>query len=278
MLEKLQYRNHLGEIIIFGQDGFFVNQNDLRDFAWSYTSKNNRLSSFKKGVVKKTLPVIIACTSEADGLAKRNALFEVCEKDVLANNHGKIIIGDYYMKCFVTGSKKSDYLYNNQTMKVKLTVVTDFPVWVKESTKVFRRLDSPVISEDAGQNFDYPFDYPHDYASVFANQRMVNDDFVASNFRMVIYGPCSGPAVFIGEHCHAVKTEIAASEYLIIDSIEKTVKLVRNNGETVNCFNDRSREFYIFQKIPSGANSVTWEGNFGFDITLLEERSEPKWT
>ena len=278
MLEKLQYRNHLGESITFGQGGFFVNENDLRDFTWGYTSKNNRLSSFQKGVVKKTLTVFIACTSEADGLAKRNALFEVCEKDVLANNHGRFIIGDYYMKCFVVGSKKTDYLYSNQTMKAKLTVVTDFPVWVKESTKIFRRLDSEIVSEGAGSNLDYPFDYPFDYSSEFASQDMVNDGFVASNFRMTIYGPCASPVIYIGEHVHAVSTEIAAGEYLVVDSIEKTITLVRSNGESVNRFHDRNRENYIFQKIPSGASEVTWEGDFGFDITLLEERSEPKWT
>jgi alginate O-acetyltransferase complex protein AlgI len=34
----------------------------------------------------------------------------------------------------------------------------------------------------------------------------------------------------------------------------------------------------VFEKIPSGNNIVVWDGNWGFDITLFEERSEPKWT
>lgn len=276
MLERLQYKNHLGEGITFGQDGFFVNENDLRDFAWNYTNKNNRISSFQKGVVKKNLTVIIACTSEEDGLAKRNALFEVCEKDVLANQHGRFIIGDYYMKCFVVGSKKSDYLYSNQSIKLKLTIATDFPVWVKESTTVFRRSDSAFATDETG--LDYPFDYPFDYASEFANRRIVNDDFVSTNFRMIIYGPCTAPTVYVGGHGYMVKKDVQLYEHIIIDSSAKTIELVRSNGEKVNCFNDRSRESYVFEKIPSGESAVTWEGNFGFDLTLLEERSEPKWT
>lgn len=275
MLEKLQYRNHLGEGITFGQDGFFVNENDLRDFTWSYTSKNNRLSSFQKGVVKKSLSVIIACTSEADGLAKRNALFEICEKDVLAKKHGKIIIGDYYMKCFVIGSKKSDYLYNNQTMKLKLTVVTDAPVWVKESTTVFRKEKE---SAEEGAFLDFNYDFPFDFAYELAIQNLINEDFVATNFRLIIYGACSNPRIHIGGHEYLINTDINSGEHLIIDSSEKTIVLVRSNGEKVNRFNSRNREAYVFEKIPVGANTVSWEGDFGFDVTLLEERSEPKWT
>ena len=275
MLEKLHYRNHLGEGIIFGQDGFFVNENDLRDFTWGYTSKNNRISSFQKGVVKKTLNVIIACTSEEDGLAKRNILFEICEKDVLANNHGKIIIGAYYMKCFVIGSKKTEYLYNDHTMKVKLTVVTDFPVWVKESTTIFRVEGEGGSTE--GLYLDYPYDFPFDYAYELAMQNLINEGFVATNFRLVIYGSCSKPRIFIGGHEYLINTDVGNGEYLVIDSSEKTIMLVRSNGEMENRFNSRNRSSYVFEKIPVGANAVTWEGDFGFDVTLLEERSEPKW-
>ena len=248
----------------------------MRDFTWSYTSKNNLLSSFKKGVVKKTLAVTIVCASEEDGLAKRNKLFEVCEKDVLANNHGKIIIGDYYMRCFVVGSKKTGYLYNNHTMKVKLTVVTDFPAWVKESTTAFRK-NANVGRLNTGEYLDYPFDYPFDYAYEFAIKNLINDDFVATNFRLIIYGSCSNPRIHIGGHEYLVNVDISSGEYLVIDSSEKTIMLVKGNGEKVNYFNKRSRNSYVFEKIPVGANTVSWEGEFGFDVTLLEERSEPKW-
>lgn len=278
MLEQLQYKNHLGEVISFGKEGVFVNENDLRDFAWSYTAKNNRISSFKKDVAKKTLPVVIACNTEAEGIIKRNQLFEICEKDVLAKQHGKIIIGDYYLKCYITGSQKAKYLTSKRVLHLELTVTTDFPSWFKESTNIFRRLDSVVIDGSAGSNLDYAHDFPFDYASEVANRDIINDDFVATNFRMTIYGPCTNPEIYVGGHCYSVLTELLASEHLIVDSAAKTITLVRSNGEQVNCFNDRSREFYVFEKIPSGANTVTWEGDFGFDITLLEERSEPKWT
>lgn len=276
MLEIVQYRNHLGESITFGQDGFFVNENDLRDFVWSYTNKNNRISSFRRNVTKKTLKVYIACTSEAEGIAKRNELFETCEKDVLAEQHGKFVIGEYYMRCYVVGSKKTEYLVSKRLLMVTLSVVTDFPVWVKESTTAFRKTDEDV--ESNGEFLDYAFDFPFDYAYEYAIQNLINDDFVATNFRLIIYGSCSNPRIHIGGHEYLVNATLLNGEYLVVDSSAKTIVLVRTNGEKVNCFNKRSRESYVFEKIPVGANAVSWEGEFGFDVTLLEERSEPKWT
>ena len=105
MLEKFQYTNSVNETLEFGKGCLFVNKNDLRDFAWKITSKNDRISGFKKGIVKKTVPVILKCSSESEGIELRNKMFEVFEKDVLANKHGKIQIGDYYLRCFITGSK-----------------------------------------------------------------------------------------------------------------------------------------------------------------------------
>ena len=275
MLDMLRYENHLGEVISFGENGIFANENDLRNFLWSFTSKNNRISNFHRGISTKKLNVIIACGSESEGIAKRNTLFEFCEKDVLAKQHGKIIIGDYYMKCFIVGSEKANYLIGKRYMELKLSIVTDFPAWVKESTTIFRKASSPTATE--GKNFDFPFDYAFDYTSDIANRALVNDDFTPTNFRMYIFGACANPQIYIAGHTYNVNTEIAAGEYMVIDSVAKTVELVRSNGERVNCFNDRSRDSYLFERIRPGVNDVSWEGDFGFDITLLEERSEPKW-
>ena len=67
-------------------------------------------------------------------------------------------------------------------------------------------------------------------------------------------------------------------EYLTIDSTTKKIFLTKNDGTIINQFNNRNRDSYIFEKIPAGSNVVTWNGDFAFDVILLEERSEPKWT
>ena len=61
MIEKARYVNHMNEVIEFGANGIYINENDLHDFAWTATSMNDKISSFKMGIVKKSLPVVFAC-------------------------------------------------------------------------------------------------------------------------------------------------------------------------------------------------------------------------
>lgn len=272
MLEKIKYINHMNETLDFGREKLFVNENDLRDFAWSISSKNNKISGFKKGIVSKTIPVVIICDSEEEGIRIRNNLFECAEKDVLKMQYGKIIIGDYHMKCYITGSKKSDYLISKRHMMVSLTISTDLPSWIKERTTIFGHGKGTE-----GKNLDLNNDFPYDYTSNLLGKSLNNTGFVESNFKMTIYGVCENPEVVIAGHSYQVNVSIAQNEYLTIDSIEKTIVLTHEDGTTENCFNLRNKGSYVFEKIPSGISGVS-SGYFRFDVTLLEERSEPKWT
>ena len=102
--------------------------------------------------------------------------------------------------------------------------------------------------------------------------------FADANFKLVIYGAVTNPAITIGGHVYQVNCTVAAGEYLTIDSLTKKIFLTGSGGAVTNKFNDRNRDSYIFEKIPAGANAVAWSGSFGFDVTIYEERSEPKWT
>lgn len=274
MLERLKYMNHLNEVIDFGKDGIFVNTNDLHDYTWTVTKKNNRISSLDRTVENRKLPVIICCASDAEGLAARNRLMEVAERDVMAMKHGKIIIGDYYFRCFVTKSAKTKYLNSRRTIEVTLTLTSDFPYWVKESMFAFRKLADGAESAQ----LDYSLDYPFDFTNTTGVRDMTNTALTGTEFKMIIYGPCSNPAVYVGGHEYKVSCDVGENEYLLIDSIAKTVTLVKNDGTTVNKFKYRGTDHYIFERIPTGRTTVSWEGDYGIDITLLEERSEPKWT
>lgn len=274
MLEQLKYKNHLNEVFEFGKDGIFVDTNTLHDYEWSVTKKNERISALTRKISKRKLPVKIVCATEAAGIAARNRLFEVVERDVLAMKHGQIIFGDYYFKCFVTASKKNSYQVSKQIMEATLTLTTDYPYWVKESTVSF---STEAVASTAG-NLDHPYDYPYDYYSNLQAQPVTNTGFSASNFRLIIYGPCTSPSITIAGNTYKVNCTVNDGEYLTIDSSEKKIYTTDANGEVTNQFNNRSREDYIFEKIPTGSHTVSWDGSFGFDVVLLEERSEPKWT
>ena len=276
MLEQLTYKNHVNEVFEFGKDGIFVNTNDLHDYEWTVTQKGNRIAALDRSISKRTLPIIILCDTEEKGIEARNKLLEVVEKDVLAMQHGSIILGDYYLRCFVTKSKKNNYLATKRMMEVTLTLTTDFPYWVKEETFILRQLSEGSAARV--KNLDFSFDYPFDYASVMTRKEVLNNGFVGSNFRMVIYGACVNPAVVIAGHTYQVNCGVEEGEYLTIDSVTKKIYVTAIDGTMTNVFNLRNRDSYIFEKIVPGVSPVTWEGNFGVDITLLEERSEPRWT
>ena len=273
MIEQLRYTNHLNESLDFGTGSLFVNESDLHNFAWDVTSKNNRISGFKKGIVSKTIPVILKCNSDKEGIALRNKLFEVCEKDVLAVKHGRLIIGDYYMKCYVTESKKTNYLLNDGYMTLSLKISTDFPYWVKETKTVFGNSENTE-----GTNLDFNRDFPYDYTSNMLKTTLQNNSIVPSNFIMFIYGACDNPCVTIGGHYYEVNVSVKENQYLKIDSVNKTVVLVHDDGTVENCFNLRNKYFYLFKKIPVGSSNVSASASFKFEVVLLEERSEPKWT
>lgn len=272
MLERLKYKNHLGEVIDFGRSGIFVSSNDLHDYSWTVTQKNDKISAFTRSVAKRTLPVVILCPTVEEGVAARNRLMEVAEKDVLAKKPGRIIIGDYYFQCYITESKKTKYLATRRRMEVKLTLTSDAPFWVRESAHSF------WTGGASNLGLDYPFDYAFDFTPDAVISTLVNTGFTASNFRLVVFGPCENPVVYVGGHPYGVNCTLESGEYVTIDSVAKTVIKTALDGTATNLFNQRSRDAYIFEKIPSGQTAVSFDDDLRVDIVLLEERSEPRWT
>lgn len=271
-LIKLQYVNHINERVDIGSGGIYAGSSDLRDYTWSMEQRGNKISRLYRDVATKTLPVIITAPTRDEAYQIRNRLFEVVEKDVLSMQPGKLICGKSYYQCYVTESKKPNYWKSPLNLVVELTLTTDRPVWVTESQYSF----SPQGSNDG--YLDFPFDFPFDFKSSAMINTLSNPGFVATDFRMDIFGACTNPQITINGHLYAVEAEVETGEYLAIDSAKKTIVKTAQNGEKTNLFNSRNKESYVFEKIQPGVNSVTWDGSFNFSVTILEERSEPKWT
>lgn len=273
MLEKIRYVNHLNEVIDFGENGIYVAKSDIHDYEWTASEKNGKISYFERKIRNRTLPVTILCNTPAEGIAARNRLMEVTEKDVIAMHPGRLLIGDYYYSCYINGSKKKNYLASRRLMEAELTIVSDAPFWVREMNHSFRK--NQVGDE---KYLDYPYDFSFDYASGFTSSLLTNTNFIGTNFRLIIYGPCKNPTVNIGGHSYGVTTDLADGEYLTIDSARKTIIKTAVNGAVSNIFNKRKRDSYVFELIPAGDSVVSWTGDYGVDIILLAERSEPLWT
>lgn len=275
MLDKFTYTNHLGEVITFGDFPYFANQSDLRDYQWSYDSN---ITKFDRGVATKTLKVCVI-GKEENAIKAKDALYEIFEKDVLAMKKGTFTVGEYKMNAFVYGSKKTDYLTSKGVLVVEFDVVTDTPQWKTEKTFSFIA-DTETNDVDNGRDYLEAVGYPYGYSYSQVNAEVYNDSFYACGFRLVIYGEVTNPVITIGGKVYRVDVTVAKGEYLEIvsDGINKTITLYKNGNVKEDCFAKRYKPQSVFAKIETGENLVTWDNTFGFDLTLLQERSEPKWT
>lgn len=136
-----------------------------------------------------------------------------------------------------------------------------------------------VYGTSVSSMLDYPLEYLYDYTNDTNYNSINNDGYADSDFEITIYGKCENPVISIGDWNYGVNdVELLTGEKLVINSVTKKVYKVQNNGDIVNLFNNRFRDFYAFQKIPVGVSVVGWNGAYSFDVELFEDRSEPKWT
>lgn len=272
MLEKITYYNHNGEVLCLGSEGLYANENDLRDFSNKYTSKNGKIVAFNKGIVEKSIPVVIKADTPERAVELKNRITEFADRDIFALQPGKIVINGYYMQGYLYENIKSNYLIDAAYSEHKLKFVSDYPFWIKEHPYYFKTSDVTSVN-----NKRYANKYAYRYANGLNNTYLINEHYAECNFRLNIYGPCVKPSVYIGGYEYHVDTVLEAGEYLEIDSAAETVTKILNSGIKVNAFHYRSFENSVFRPIQVGRQEVFWDGKFDFDLILFEERSEPKW-
>lgn len=260
------YENHLGEIIDLKKSPYRLITGTLLDYEWEMYN-----SGFERFSKKKTLQMDIF-TKKVDYHESINKLHEVFEKDVLSGIPGKLHFCESYISCFILASEKDNW-ESDIFMTLNLTMLTDGK-WITEKSFSFTQKTS-----GSSQFLDFPFDFPFDFTgSVKGSAELNNDHYTDSHFKMIIYGPVVNLKITISGYTYAVNTTVQENEYLVIDSREGTVVRVLQDGTQVNEFDNRSFENSVFRKIPAGNHSVSWSGDFGFDIILFQERSEPKWS
>ncbi len=280
MLENFKYVNHLGETIQFGSK-YYANYNDLRNYSWKYDTENDKAVNFRRTVTKKTVPIIIKGATEAESLVLKNNFYAVIEKDVIAKSRGKIYIGDYYMECYIYESKKAEYLIDKTYVVITVNVVSDTGTWIKETTKDFIYSESGVTPGASTKDYEYLYEY--DYALAASTEyggKITNPHFAAVDW-IITVGPGNAAddiEITIGTDVHTFTYEVPTGGYVVINSKNKTMIAVAANGTQTNIFNTRDKTNNIFEKIASGLNTVSWNGAYNFNITLLIERGEPEWT
>lgn len=199
-------------------------------------------------------------------------LYKVLAYDTENGTYGRLYVNDTYLYCQVKTSKKSDWKGFVYAV-AELTFYAPVLEWISESQKAFFAGGAAIRS---GRVRDTPFDFPFDFKAPENGVAFWNiDHIIPSDFAMLIYGPCVEPSVEINGHIYQVHTSLLKDEYLVINSRDCSVIKYLTDGQTEDLFDDRGDG--TFEKIPPGALTVLWSGDFGFDIILYKVRREPEW-
>lgn len=273
----IRYVNSEGVEVILNKEPYKVLMSDLTDYDNVEVERNGKIACFTKEITERDLNIDIISNSKEATQELCNKLNEVFEKDIYNDVAGKIYINDYYMRCFIKSCKKSKR-GNGVIRSYEYTLITDYPFWIKETPYQYLP-ENPISGGDSilTEGVMFP-EFQFDFFRAKGDEILYNPSFADSNFILAIYGFVENPQIAIAGHPYRAETTIYEGERLVIDSLAHTVQKIGRLGEITNLYNARDKHYSVFKKIPPGMNTFQRSGGFGVDITLFDERSEPKWS
>ena len=309
---EIFYINHNGVKVNLMNGNYKIEDSSLFSHSWDYDSKESAsgyggtIEKFRKDIQDRDLKIHI----EGSGLVTYKQAFDnlmdLFDSDVIDNEPGKLYVDERYLKCFIIEGSPDYFVPGLDIATYSFKLVSAYPFWIKETPYQFlaeipdsvvilpgEEEPEPEITMEKGIMFSnvpfdfaikeggrtYPiFDYPFDYKRVKGIRQINNESYLPCHFKMTIYGPVTNPELVIANHIYKVETTVFTDERLEIDSRSNTVIKIGRLGEETDLYNSRYKLQSVFEKIPPGRQVLTWPGGYGIDITLFDERSEPRWS
>lgn len=197
---------------------------------------------------------------------------EITEVDMYKKKPGKLQLNGCYLECFIIGAEHSTEEGNYRTVRKKAKIFALYPFWTIEDTQNFWKSDTKVSGAKK-----YKYRYPYRYGGNAGKGYLINRNITDTNFVIRIYGPTANPQIKINGHPYLVNETLSEGEYIRAESRNNTIVKVSQTGEETKIFDKRQKGITFFKKIPPGTLLVEWTGGFTFNVTLYEERNEPKW-
>lgn len=273
MRDVVRYVNSAGDEQLFSTGGCLCNTKALREFL--YTVQNKRLYSNQE----KTITIeLLFHGSPTD----RDAIIDILEVDSIKNTYGKLYVNDWYILCRFVGisSIEKEGLKN---IRMNLQFVADTIEWSCETHYELEQIEDDNYNDYPN---DYANDYPNDYAHDFRVMSLLtaeieNNEIAKADIRVTATLTAdmiaTGKIEFIisdsVSHTYTVNisnfTVIIGSEF-ILDTQDKIVEI-----DGINVFSGTADDYYIFEKINTGASIV--ESNYPISVDVIEHRRQPKW-
>lgn len=204
-------------------------------------------------------------------------LLRIAEADVSARKPGKLVVDGWSRSAYIVGAKHTRHAKGRISTKLKVACVDG--AWWKVSGV------SLIPSGQGGTgDLDYPHDYGHDYGRGRSDEGVNTKCLVPCKPRIIFHGPVADPYVVIAGNRYQVMGDVASDAEIVIDGRDKTVRLIAANGDVTDKFASAVRGTgedggeYVFQPIPVGKNTATWDGTFTVEVQWYEEVGEVPWS
>lgn len=280
MSMNIKYVNSNGQSVNLNQYPYKMLISDILDSEPDVIENNGRIIGFDNDVItQREVNIDIHRTKTTSARVSLNNLTDIFALDVATVIPGRLYINEWYIPCYFYG-RETDRWQTDNIISCNYKLLTDHPLWTAEQYINIKPISG--TEETAEDSKGYPYGYPYSYANVSKATNIKIDHYAESDFRMIIYGPTTSVNISINGHPYHVEYPIEDGEYMVIDSRsflppDERIYLVRSNGERINVFNYRDPVYSVFKKIPPGNITIYYSRNYGIDLTIFLERSEPKW-
>ena len=280
---NLIYENSQGVKINLNEFPYWVNVEPIFNYEWEYTKRAKKRGSIIAGFTKavSTIDIVLHIIGKTQSI-RNNAIDNfntAIETDIYYGNAGKLWCGDWYTYGYFVSAKNEKWQYKEPVVKKTLTFVREQDSWYKTLVRRSYEADKYEPQVEAwNKNFEPSYDYQYDFMVDFESSlRLNNPDSLPSNFVLTVQGYADRPKVTIGDNVIELNTEVGDGAVLEIDSVSKKAVIHNPDGTDTNVFGARNPDYFLFERIPTGDNPVTTNGAFTWGITIIEERSEPRW-
>ncbi len=272
-MNDVYYISGNDEKIYLDRPPFWMQTGDFLDYEWSYKTKNERITGFKKEIAEREFWITVFGNSEAEYADNWSRIHEVFEKDILNVTPGKLYFGEYCLNCYIFASEKSEWEYDCNMHDNRYWLVTDRPFWIRESS-----ITIPTATDPEGDGLYYDYTYDYTYGSSGLSVTFENEHFAPCNFRLTAHGPFNALEFAINGNLYRVNQSCAEGEMLILDTSARTIVKIDTYGNVWNVFGKQDFTLDNFKQIPAGENILSYGRTYQIDLTIYEERSEPKWS
>ena len=277
------YENNHGDKINLTEFPYWLNIEPIFNYEWEYTKRSKRRGQIIAGFTKTVSSIDLVFHIIGNTKSIRNNAIDkfnsVIESDIYEGKAGKIWCGDWYTYGYIIASKNEKWQYSAPMIKKTITLVREQDSWYKTLVRKSYEADKyePQV-EKKKKNYEPNYDYQYDFMTDFESSvRLNNPDTLPSNFIVEIQGYANQPQIEIGANVIGFNLEVPDGAVLEINSVTKKAVMHMPDGTDMNVFGARDADYYLFERIPVGNNAIVANGAFTWGITLIEERSEPRW-